>query len=94
VVAALVGALLVDVHVELKRAWGCLIESGLPAGACREFGNPGVTESEAAALAAGPWRDPGTRNRMTQQWQQWAQRKYRGLVESPGAASQKGVSKP
>ena len=77
VVAALVGALLVDTHRELRAAWRRLIDQGVSPDGLAGFGRVPVTESEALALARGPWNDPAVRNRKKIEWQTWAEENYR-----------------
>jgi ABC-type Fe3+ transport system substrate-binding protein len=77
VVAALVGALLVDTHAELQSAWRALIRRGMPPERLAELGRVPVTDAEALALAKEGWKDPAVRNRKKIEWQTWAQLKYR-----------------
>ncbi|PYJ92851.1 MAG: hypothetical protein DME23_26870, partial [Verrucomicrobia bacterium] len=81
VVAALAGALLVDTLPELQAAWRAVIRRGLSAADRDELGRVPVTEREAAQLAAGSWKDAVVRIRKKIEWQSWAQRKYRRIVE-------------
>jgi ABC-type Fe3+ transport system substrate-binding protein len=80
VVAALVGALLVDTHEELQSAWRSIIARKLPAQDLAELGNVPLSDSAALQLAAGPWKDASARNLKKIEWQSWAQAKYRKLV--------------
>jgi len=82
VVAALVGALLVDTHSELKAAWRAIIARKLPPADLAELGRMPLSEAEALALAKGEWKDPALRNRKKIEWQNWARAKYRRLAES------------
>lgn len=79
VVAALVGALLVDTHDELQAAWKKIHRR---ADLVRELGRMPITEAEALALAKGAWKDPRVRNRKKIEWQTFAQHKYGKLCES------------
>jgi len=79
VVAALVGALLVDTHPELQSAWRSLIRRQLPIDDLAELGRMPLTEVEALELAAGGWKSPTVRNQKKIEWQSWAQAKYRRL---------------
>jgi ABC-type Fe3+ transport system substrate-binding protein len=79
VVAALVGALLVDPHRELREAWRAVIRRGLRDGDLAELGRMPLTEAEALKLAAGPWKDPAARNRIKIEWQNWARAKYEAI---------------
>ena len=79
VVAALVGALLVDTHEELQAAWRHLIAKKLPQQQLSELGSVPLSEAAALELAAGAWKEPSVRNLKKIEWQSWAQRKYRKL---------------
>jgi spermidine/putrescine-binding protein len=81
VVAALVGALLVDTHSELQAAWRSIIARKLPPQDLAELGRVPVSESEALRLAATIWvdRDASLRNLKKIEWQSWAQEKYEKL---------------
>ncbi len=83
VVATLSGALLVDVHEDLKRAWARLLRDGLTEAPLSRLGSVPITEAEAQALATGGWRDPTVRNARRSEWQRWALAKYRALAQSP-----------
>jgi iron(III) transport system substrate-binding protein len=82
VLAALVGALLVDTHGELKDAWRSVVAGGLRPNDLAELGHAPITEKEALKLAAGPWKDPAVRNLRKIEWQKWARAKYRKLCAS------------
>jgi hypothetical protein len=80
VLAALVGALLVDTHTELQAAWRAVIARGLPADDLAELGRPPLTENEALRLAADTWKKPDVRNRLKIEWQNWAREKFKRLA--------------
>jgi iron(III) transport system substrate-binding protein len=80
VVAALVGALLVDTHQELQGAWRRIIARKMPPADLVELGTAPVSESAALQLATGAWKEASVRNQKKVEWQSWAQRKYRRLV--------------
>ena len=80
VVAALIGALLVDTHPELRTAWKKLSARKPSEAAVGELGTAPVTEAEALRLARNEWKDPAVRNRLKIQWQTWAQDKYRKIA--------------
>jgi ABC-type Fe3+ transport system substrate-binding protein len=88
VVAALVGAVLVDTHTELQAAWRKAIARGPTDADLAELGRVPLTESEALKLAATTWKDPAVRNAKKIEWQSWAQEKYRRLAR--GAAGPAG----
>lgn len=81
VVAALIGALLVDTHDELQKTWRALATAGLPADELAEFGRPPITAKQAMDLAKSTWKDPAVRNAKKTGWQTWARDKYRRLRE-------------
>ena len=79
VVAALVGALLVDTHDDLKETWRILKERHRHGTVPVEFGQPPITAAEALELARTAWKDPALRNAKKTEWQTWAAEKYRRL---------------
>ncbi len=79
VVAALVGALLVDTHDDLKKTWKALAAAGLPKDKLGELGRMPLTAEEAMALAKMEWKDSAVRNAKKTEWQTWARAKYRRL---------------
>lgn len=83
IVAALAGALLVDTHAELRRAWRAVIAAGDVSGKRAELGAMPITEAEARTLARDGWQDPAVRNRQRLAWQAWAQKKYQRIEALP-----------
>jgi ABC-type Fe3+ transport system substrate-binding protein len=83
VVAALVGALLVDTHPELQKAWRSVLDRGGRAGDIERLGHPALSGDEALRLAEGEWKDTAARIRIKLDWQRWARDKYRQLY-APG----------
>lgn len=81
VVAALVGALLVDTHTELKAAWQAVVRRGLKPAEIAELSRPPLGEADAWTLANGAWKDAATRNRLKIDWQIFARDKYRRLAQ-------------
>lgn len=86
IVRSLFGAVYVDVHDDLVRAWRRLVEAGLPEAAVRELGAVPLGEAEAMALAKGAWASPAERNRLKTRWQQEATSKYRRLARWPAGS--------
>jgi ABC-type Fe3+ transport system substrate-binding protein len=82
VIAALVGALLVDTHAELKAAWRALLRRGLPPAETAELSRPPLGDAETLTLATGAWKDPATRNRLKIDWQIFAREKYRRIART------------
>jgi ABC-type Fe3+ transport system substrate-binding protein len=87
VVAALVGALLVDTHTELQTAWRAVLKRGRRLHELKELGRAPVTAAEALELASGTWKDPAQRNLKKIEWQSWAQAKYRSLARGDSLAA-------
>ena len=83
IVRSLFGAIYVDVHDDLAKAWRHLVELGLPEEAVRELGRVPLGEAEALALAKGSWTSPVERNRLKTLWQQQAVQRYRRLARWP-----------
>lgn len=79
VLAAMVGALMVDTHAELQEAWRAVIARGMQPNALSELGRVPLTEQEALKLAKEQWKDPAVRNRLKTEWQSWAQKKYEAI---------------
>ena len=79
IVAALVGAMLVDTHAELQDAWRAIIRRGLRPADLQELGRMPISETEALKLAATDWKKPALRNQKKIEWQQRALEKYRRL---------------
>ncbi len=81
-IGALIGALLVDSHTELKAAWQAIIARGRQPADLAELGRPPLSEAEALKLSSAGWKDPATRNKKKIEWQNWARAKYRKLCAS------------
>jgi ABC-type Fe3+ transport system substrate-binding protein len=83
IVRSLHGALLVDNHRELVKAWKAIIDRGSTSSDLAELGKVPLTSDEAVQLASGPWKDASERQRLKQQWQRWASEKYHRLAHRP-----------
>lgn len=85
-VRALFGAMFIDPHPELKKAWKAVIDAGLPPEAVLELGRPPVTEAEADKMLRDGWgrrENAEQRLRTTIEWQRIALERYRRLAELP-----------
>lgn len=71
----LYGALLVDTHAELKKAWTGVTKKGLNPDAVAKLAKPPVTEAEMMTLAA-KWDDDVLRNKTINEWVAFAKKKY------------------
>lgn len=81
VVATLAGAVFVDVHDDLKRAWEAVLRRGASPADLAEFGRMPLTADEALTLAGEPWKDARVRNARKTEWQGWARARYRRLAD-------------
>src|SRR5882672_503071 len=79
---ALVGALLVDTHTELKAAWQAIIARGRQPADLAELGRAPLSEAEALKLSSTGWKDSAIRNQKKIEWQNWARARYRKLCAS------------
>lgn len=82
VVAALIGALLVDTHPELRRAWKAIMPLKGNGDQWKALGTVPISGTEALRLARNEWKEPAVRNRLKVQWQTWAQDKYRKIAKA------------
>jgi ABC-type Fe3+ transport system substrate-binding protein len=83
VLPALIGALLIDTHSELQRAWQTVIGRGVKTADLVELGSVPLSENEVNDLASKEWKEASFRNRKKIEWQSWAQEKYRRLARQP-----------
>ncbi len=75
----LVGAILVDSHADLKRAWKRILDDKQPANAVAAFVKPIVSEKDLKDAAA-KWNDDVYRNTKINEWVQAAKSKYTTLA--------------
>ncbi len=80
----LLGALMVDTHNELTRAWTAIIEAGLPPEAMAELVSVPITEEEAVMLAKTQWSDDAFRNSKIAEWVKFAREKFARTEELAG----------
>lgn len=76
----LLGALFIESHDELRRAWRSVVDAGLSEDAVAELGAVPVTEDEAMELAARFQDDAELRNRRIAEWTRYAREKYRRIA--------------
>ncbi len=74
----LIGAVLIDVHHDLKRAWKRLVKSGLTPEKLTAFGTPPVSEKEFFELEK-KWGDDVFRNKTINKWVSYAKNRYKSL---------------
>lgn len=79
ILADLVGALHIDTHQELKKAWKAVIDRGSKPAEIAALGKMPVTEAEALALAA-KWEDEVLRNKKINEWTELARAKYKKIA--------------
>lgn len=74
----LLGATLVDVHHDLKKAWKRVSKSGLTPEKIEALGKPPITEEEFLALEK-KWGDDVFRNKTINKWVSYSKDKYENL---------------
>jgi ABC-type Fe3+ transport system substrate-binding protein len=72
----LIGALVIDTHDELVRAWKAVIKGGMKEEALAELVKVPITEDEAMRMARERWKDQAFRNTKITEWTNFARRKY------------------
>jgi hypothetical protein len=72
----LLGALIIDTHPELKKAWNALVRSGINNIALKKLLELPLAEEEALKLAKDNWNNPEAKNRQISRWVNFARRKY------------------
>lgn len=75
----LVGAVLVDTHHDLKKAWGRATKKGMTPEIRAEFSRMPVTEQEFNVLAT-KWDNDVFRNETINKWVDFAKKKYQGFA--------------
>jgi ABC-type Fe3+ transport system substrate-binding protein len=85
----LLGTQFIDTHGELRRAWGALIQAGLPEMGVAELCRPPVTEAELTELSQKRWSDALFRNETITRWTNFALQKYQVLARTAPAAPAK-----
>lgn len=78
----MVGALIIDVHDDLVRAWKAVIGRRLREEELELLCRPPVSEEEALRLAD-RWHDPEFRNERIAEWRSFARKKYEKLGGRP-----------
>lgn len=79
----LIGAIQVDVHEDLKKAWRAIIKRGAKPEEVAAFGKTPVTEAELLALNA-RWSDEVFRNQTINSWVEQAKAKFKKLADGAG----------
>jgi ABC-type Fe3+ transport system substrate-binding protein len=79
----LIGAIQIDVHEDLKKAWQAVIKRGAKPEEIAALAKPPVTEAELIALND-KWEDEVLRNRTINAWVEQAKAKYKKLAEGAG----------
>ncbi len=75
----LFGAVIIDTHRELRKAWKAVIKRGAKADEIALLGKSPITEKEALALAA-KWDDNIFRTKKINEWTAFAKTKYKKLA--------------
>ena len=74
----LVGAVIIDTHRDLKKAWKAVVKSGVTPAKLKAIGQMPVTEAELLA-AAEKWSDNVYRNKTINSWVAFSKKKYQKL---------------
>lgn len=80
----LLGALIIDTHADLQRAWKQIIAAGMPAEALARLVEPPLSEEEALRLARKVWQDQTRRQATISRWVAFAKEKYRDAYRLAG----------
>ena len=75
----LMGAMIVDNHASLKRAWQKVIKDGVTPEELSRIGKVPVSEAEFLKLSE-RWSDDVFRNRVINEWVEFARKKYQALA--------------
>ena len=74
----LVGAVIIDTHRDLKKAWKAVVKSGVTPEKLKALGQMPVTEAELLS-AAEKWSDNVYRNKTINSWVAFSKKKYQKL---------------
>ena len=77
---ALIGAMVIDTHDDLKRAYKVLIDRGLPEKPLRALTRIPLTEKAAMEIARTKWQDPRERARLTSEWTDDTRRRLTAIL--------------
>lgn len=78
---ALIGAMVIDTHEELKKAYKAVIDRGMPQKYVRMLTQLPVTEKEALEIAGTRWRDAGERARIMAEWTVFSRKKMAQIIK-------------
>ena len=77
---ALIGAMVIDTHDDLKRAYKVLIDRGLPEKPLRALARIPLTEKAAMEIAKTRWQDSRERARLTAEWTDESRKRLVGII--------------
>lgn len=77
----LIGATIIDSHGPLKKAWKHILKGGVDKAELKAIGKAPVTEKELMELAE-KWDDNVLRNKVINQWVDFAARKYKQAISN------------
>ena len=81
IMADLVGAMTIDMHDELVKAWEAIKKGGMKDAAVKRLVAVPVSEEEAVRLEKEEWDDPEFRNTRIAEWTRFAQDKYKDAIK-------------
>jgi len=73
----LIGAMTIDVHSDLAKAWEAVRKGGMKEAAVKKLISMPVTEPELMAMAKGKWENQEFRNAKIAEWTRFAKEKYK-----------------
>ncbi len=87
ILAGLLGAVFIDIHPEVKRAWNAILASPQPGPGIEAFTTPPLGEEELFRLASTDWKRPDLKTALLNRWQRDALKRLAELRQSnaPGA---------
>lgn len=77
----LIGALTIDVHSELVKAWDAIKKGGMKPEAVKKLVAVPATESEIIMLGKGKWENQEFRNAKIAEWTRFAKNKYKEAIK-------------
>ena len=73
----LIGAMTIDVHDDLAKAWEAIRKGGMNDAALKKLVSVPITEAEALNIGKGRWENQEFRNAKIAEWTRFAKDKYK-----------------
>lgn len=81
IVADLIGAMTIDMHDELMKAWKAIRKGGMKDAAVKRLAAVPISEEDAVRLGKEKWDDQEFRNAKIAEWTRFAKEKYKDAAE-------------